>query len=219
MTANPWSLARLGEPLPFLSVSAAKQHLRIPASITAEDDLIEQQLRGAERALEADLGISLGLTEWELRLDRFPGLTPIVYLPRPPLRSVESIVYLSPTDETETTVDPDDYRTVLGGRGLAVSTPGFVYPVLGSSWPVPHDSPQAVRIKYSAGFYDQSATQGATPADDPVVPDLIRVAVLMLLAEMHEQREITLTGTISSQLPLYERLAGEYRCLQEPCYD
>lgn len=204
----PWSLVRdtaEADLDPFLPLRLARAHLRLPADFTSDDELIGRMSRSAERLVEDDLGIALVRQELTLKLDRFP-CGPI-NLPRPPLVEVTAVKYYD-TAGVQQTLDDSLYYVLLSGA--TASAPGFIHPVYGSSWPVTQERPQAVSVEYVAGFVAGATPDGATPFS--TIPSAVQSAIRMVLAELYEQREVTLTGTIQAQLPLYEKLVGEHRC-------
>jgi uncharacterized phiE125 gp8 family phage protein len=102
-------------------------------------------------------------------------------LPYGPHQSIESVVRVN-YDNTETTLTADEYSTsglnyltVKCGRSFKLSSP----------W----SEINRMKVTYVAGFGDQS-----------MVPDGIKLAILKEVAELYENRENTLIGTIVADL-------------------
>ena len=131
-----------------LDVSEAKLYARI--SQADEDVLVEDLIRAARELVEGR-GIAIHTQTWEYALDRFPVC---FRLPIAPLQSVTSITY----------TDSDGVATVLAADQYTVDTrsrPARIVPAYGVSWPATRTVPNAVVVKFVAGF-------------DPANPEQIR---------------------------------------------
>ena len=171
-----WTLERLAEPAePAVSLIEAKLHLRVDHD--AEDSLIERIIRAATERAEEIQGRAYVTQTFRLGLPRFPRGR-VIYLPRPPLQSVEQITYLDPAGE-EQTLSPDTYRAD------PAAVPGRVILRRGAAWPETADEPDAVRITYAAGYGDTGAA----------VPEETRAAILLFVGHLYEQREAVTVGT------------------------
>ncbi len=196
MAIAPWSLYTVTAPTAEpVSRTEAKAHLRVDTS--DDDTYIDTLITVARRRVEADSLHALMTQTLELRLAGFP-LGNAVELPLPPLQSVTSVKYTD-SDEVTTTVATTVYSTDV------YSTPGRVVLKYGQSWPSFVASPSnPVTIRYVAGW----TSAGAVPAD-------LRQAVLLLIAQLYEQREPVLTGNAGAAavvLPLaYDSLIAEWR--------
>src|SRR5690606_29698408 len=111
--------------------------------------------------------------------DSWPGRC--LYLPKAPLQSVTSISYVD-ADGTPGTVDSSSYSVAAG-------SPGMVLLVGAHTWPsVTLRQAAAVTVRFVAGY-----------ASKETVPAVFRQAMLLLVAEMYETRQITIVGTSVSQ--------------------
>lgn len=120
-----------------------------------------------------------------------------IWLRLAPVQSISSITYFD-LDGVERTVDAGDYR--LQRRG------GEAYVELDddASWPSVDARDDACTISYSAGY-------GAASAD---VPSPIKSAVLLMAADLYEQRESHVIGASVSRLTgpaTVDALLGSYR--------
>jgi len=179
--------------LPF-TLEEAKKHLRVT---TDDDDAYIEALIGAVTSYvegpDGFLARVLVNQTWELVLDSFPTLNVVpidraIMLPLPPLIEVVSFVY-DDASGNELPMPVSDF-TVDN-----ISQPGWILP--GSAgWPVTFNGINAVRIKYRAGYVDDSSSPsvGKVPGD-------IKAALLLHLGSLYEHREDIITGTIVSKLP------------------
>lgn len=144
-----------------LGLVEAKAHLKVEHD---DDDVMILALTDAAvehfDGRDGVLGRAIVQQTWELRLDRFP---PCIEIPLPPLISLDAIVYIDQSG-AEITVDPADYEVVTEGFKKALVAPAY-----GKCWPSPRDTPQAVRITFTAGYATVSEDSpieltGAVPA-------------------------------------------------------
>ena len=149
----------------------------------AQDDLLTRFITAARALVESKTNLCLITKTYELHLSHFPG---VIYLPHPPLQQVDSITYID-ADDVEQTVEPSVYQSGKYTR------PGRIITASQQSWPtdVKPGTLEAVKVTYKAGF-------GNTAAD---VPEELKHAILLIVAEWFEHRKGLTTGTIVSELP------------------
>lgn len=183
-----------------VSLAEARAHCRITEP--DEDGLLAGYLLAARQYVERDTGRVLITQRWCYTLDRgWPSAwdgacyrTRIV-LPITPLQSVVSIQYVDVDGATQT-LAANQYR-VIKERLF-----GYVEPAFGVSWPAVRDQSDAITVMVDAGY-------GTNPGD---VPEPIRQAMLLMIANWHENREAVITGTIVAEMPLgVEALLFPYR--------
>ena len=161
-----------------VSLAEARAHLRVTTD--EEDALIGRLIASARQRVEAELGIALITTAfreggdgWEL--DAVGRLN----LGRGPLIAVDALAVANAAG-TFTGVPADRYLAEIGSRpGTLVAT--------GAGLPAPGRATGGVRIDYRAGF-------GADPAS---VPQPLRQAILLLVAEAFEHREPVVAALLS----------------------
>ncbi len=163
-----------------ITLEEAKAHLRV--DLDDDDDLILRAIASARGSVESAVRRALMPQTLETAWSCFPGCGPIL-LPRAPVRSVVSITYADPSGG-DVVLDPSSYRVVLGGTG-----PAEIVPAVGSAWPSTAPYPDAVRVRYEAGY-----------ADAATVPAIARSVLLLRVGTLYEQRESLLTGTIATEL-------------------
>lgn len=94
--------------------------------------------------------------------------------------------------------DPVQFRVDPGRRRL--------YRVSGQSWPtVDRGRHDAVQITFQAG-------PGLTGSpEQPDAPDALKAALMLLVGDLYEHREIHVTGTIVSSMPTADRLLSLWK--------
>lgn len=171
-----------------VSVADLKKHMVIDHA--SDDDLIESYLQAAIAEIDPPHGI-LGRAMVEQTLTAYlTGFSSIIRLPYPPLISVESVKYTD-SDGAEQTVDSDTYEVITG------SEPGYISLLDGESWPTDLDEIEfPVFIEYKAGY--ETAVDGDTRTI--TVPHGIQIYIMLLVAEMYKERELTQNLAIKSNL-------------------
>lgn len=115
---------------------------------------------------------------------------------RPPVQAISSIKYYDPNGTLQT-VSPGNYV-------LDVNTePNRVAPILGQRWPTTAAVPNAVQVTFTAG---------ATSAD--LVPENIKLAMLLVVGNFYANREESVIGTrlVAIELPdgVHKLMGGYY---------
>lgn len=185
------SLERVTEPaVEPVTLTEAKQHLRVDTS--DDDTYIEGLIAAARQWVEEYLDRALVSQQLTMRLDAFPYE---FTLPRPPmatsgtLTSTAVTYTLSPTSSSTATLTTTTLSTT-SYRVDREATPGKIRTVYGGTWPSHLADPNAVTVTWWAGY-------GSSSTD---VPRAIRHAILMIVAQMYEQRLAVLTGSISKEI-------------------
>lgn len=171
-----------------VSLAEAKAHLRVYG--TDDDGLIAGYLMAAVQSAEKQTNLLLATQTWEMTLDQFPT-DGNVRLPRSPVQSITSITYVDSAGATQT-ITAGDY-----GLDKDVA-PACIAPTFGKVWPTPRVQPNAVTVRFVAGY-----TQ---------IPEPIRAAILLLVGHLYENREAVMVGQSPSELPMgVESLLFPYR--------
>ncbi|QIB32640.1 head-tail connector protein [Ancylobacter pratisalsi] len=155
-----------GELFPIADVKA---HLRVDGG--DDDGYLEGLVAAAAGWIGGPagwLGRSLGMQTLEVTGRCFDdrGLG-VIMLPARPVAEVVAVSYVD-TSGVERAIEPEQYR-LIGDIGIN--------PVPGFTWPSTADVPEAVRIRYKAGY-----EAGHIPAP-------IRLAILMLVGQWYGNRE------------------------------
>jgi uncharacterized phiE125 gp8 family phage protein len=140
------------------------------ATDTASDTTITRRIIEARQWVEGHIRRALITQTLEIRMDCFPEF---IFLPYPPVASITSVKYIN-TDGTETTLGSSNY--VLDDYPLVP----FIREAYGISWPSVRDEPNAVRVRYVAGYGVASS-----------VPETIKEAIMMVVGHwMNSQGSI-----------------------------
>lgn len=181
-----------------LSVQEVKDHLRaIDDGNAVEDALLEQLIVSVRQSLDGRDGMlnrQLITATWDYTVHEFPrGIS--IDLPLAPVQSIDSISYVDADGATQTWASSNYTLSAdLDQRPR-------VYLEHGKSWPGTRDDPDAVTIRFDAGY-------GGAASD---VPAPIRAAMLLLIGNLYNSRESTVIGTIVSELPMgVEALLSPY---------
>lgn len=165
------SFLKIAEPaVEPVTLTEAKLWCRV--THTDEDSRITLLIADARQRVEKYLERSLITQTWELVLDAFPSTVDVPLWFGPIQAPLLSVKYL------DTAGVEQSYS--LGNVALDHETsPGWVRPVAGETWPATIDSANAVRIRFKAGYGDAGAN----------VPELLRSRILALVVLLYEHRE------------------------------
>lgn len=162
-----YAIKRLTEPASEpVTVDEVKLSQRVDHD--ADDDMIESMILAARERCEGITGRAIAETEWALTLDAWPAGGGCVYLPRPPLVSVDEIVYYD-LKGTAQTMTADDFRLMDATDEMACIAP------VSEVWPVTEKRPDAVRITYTSGH--------------DVCPESLRRWIILAAGDMYANRE------------------------------
>ena len=158
-----------------VTLTEAKTHLRVDG--TASDTEIAAMITAAREWCEQYLDRTLVQTQWVMRFDRFPtDGTEDIELPRPPMAmaGTATAVSLSYTLEggATATYGTSSYRVDRH------ATPGAVKTNYAGTWPPHLQDDNSVSVTWWAGY-------GSSGSD---VPQAIRNAILLCVAEFYEKR-------------------------------
>jgi hypothetical protein len=207
-----------------VTLQQAKNFLRV--SITDDDDLIGFLITAAREACETFCSRSLAVKSYIQTMDSFPYYTDTVMsqmayppsyysLPQysttlwnysqmiklyyPPAIEVQGIDYTA-TDGTNKTLEQDTDFLLDN-----IWEPARIFPMPGQMWPACLYVPNAVRIRFTAGFGDTVSTDPA-PVDGELpqgagsqpMPGRAKTAILQLVANWYENREAATPGSMNN---------------------
>ena len=185
-------------PEEIITVEDAAEFMRAEFS-ASEESTVESLITASRILCEEYLFRRIGVQTLEFRDNGFPsGRSPIV-LPAP-LISVASIKYLD-GNNVEQTLSSDEYI-------VSDSAPGMITPV--NSWPETSDAGDSLRVIFTAGY----SAPGESPLQSEELPQTIKTAMLMQIADMYENREaqtdkpLTANQTLVNLLSTYRLEIG-----------
>jgi len=168
-----------------------KDHLRI----THDDDdpYVSAVLEAAQAYVELYLNRKLVTQTWKAFFDDWPD-GDAIYLPFGQLSSVTHVKYTD-SDTDQSTFSSDDYIVDTD------SEPGRVVLGYNESWPTATLYPSnPIEVQFVCGYGDPSS-----------VPMPIKHAIKITAADLYENRETILVGTITSSLKTVKALLANYR--------
>lgn len=172
-----------------VTLAEAKAFLRLQSS--GEDELLGGLIRAAREEVERSTGAALIDQHWRLTLDSWPE-SGIVAITRFPMKSVEAVTAYGSEGEARL-IDPADYVLDQHARPARLHF---------ETQPVPLRVMNGIEIDFTAGF---------GPAG-PDVPDLLKRAILLLVAHWYEFRAHVEPRDQPVSYPEgYERLIAGYR--------
>ena len=140
----------------------------------SHDVLLSRLIRSATKTVEAELEAVLMTQTLRVEFDGFPSGDLVI--PVYPVQSITSVAYDDENDVEQTLVDGTDYWSTIEGQAPRL--------VAIESWPATKArKPGSVRITITAGYADQAA-----------VPEDIRHAILIKVAELFMHREEAVVG-------------------------
>ncbi len=146
--AGQWKLKTAATARP-VSYAEAKQHLRIFHD--DEKTLIESLIKAATNYCQDIQNRAYVTQTWELTFDRFPADGSPIYLPRAPLKTLNSIKYNDTADGTQQTWSSALWDSVTR------AVPGYIVPAYGESYPSARLHPESIIVDYDAGYGASSA--------------------------------------------------------------
>lgn len=170
-----------------ITLDEAKLHLRVTSS--SEDAIIRSWIAAARAWFEEQTGRQIINAVWEYALDQPPNW-PVIELPRPPLVSVDSVVY-DDGDGNEVTMSASDY--IVHKSGIFDGSPesgvlddyagcGSIELASGTTWPTTSALSRSFRVRRICGY-------GATAEE---VPGAIKAALYFLVGHFYRNRsEVT----------------------------
>lgn len=172
-----------------VTLAEVKAHLRLDHA--SEDDLLSGLIRAARDDLERATGMALLDQAWRLVLDQWPRNGCAAVMPHP-IREILSVTVYGAEGEASL-VDPANYQVDTLSRPARIRF---------TEAPKPLRAMNGVEIDFTAGF-------GEAGTD---VPDLLRRAILVLVAHWYEFR----TDFGPSDQPVsypagYDRMIAGYR--------
>lgn len=168
-------------PAPVVTVEEARTHLKVEHN--DEDTLITDMIAAATGHIDGPdgwLGRALGVQTLEARCEVFRDAMP---LPYPPIVDIVSVKHLD-AEGVERTVLASDYEVRGSLIGLA----------FGRRWPSVGCHPEAVSVRYRAGY--------------AAVPAPIKAAILMMVDDLFRNRGEAVVGTIAAQVSMTPTVAN-----------
>ena len=169
-----------------LTLEDVEGQVRLPGQLSAEAETVDMMITAIRERAEAVTRRALISQVHELVLDGFPSGRQIIILPKPPLQSVESIVYTD-VDGVEQTLDSFAYRVITQTGPTAGY--GYVIPAYGLNWPTALNDVATVKIRFKCGYGPLVAGESDN------IPKGIKQWMLINVANAFENRESIVVGS------------------------
>lgn len=180
-----------------LDLEEVKDHLRIEHGRTEEDAYLTRLIKSAQNQVEEDTNRALTKRTLKVYFNEWPSNDDESFeLPYAPLTTgtKPSITYRD-TDSSSVTVSSTVFKCD------AESVPGKVIVDYNEEWPTATlHNVNPISIQYLCG-YEQSTA----------VPQRLKQALLVLIADMYENRESLVVAHSYDTLPVYRNLIKDYR--------
>lgn len=168
-----------------VSVAELKDHLSINTDDI--DSLLESYILTATSYVESAIDVCLMVQQWEEWYDCFADDDRIT-LNKRPVVSIDQIKYFDEDNEVQF-LDLDLIHAVSPSF-----LPSFIQLRDGESWPSTYTRPDAVQIRYTAGY----SAEGSSASGE--VPEMLRQAIRLLAGSYYSNREQESPGGTISQI-------------------
>ena len=189
-------ITRTVAPSAVLTTAEAKSHLRV--DISTDDTLIDSMISAATDYCELYTGRSFVTRTYRADLSAFAD---VIELPMRPIISITSIKYYD-------TNSPSVLTTLASSTYNVVNN--VIYRTFGASWPSRYPRMDSVQITFTAGYAPTSSPEVAAEN----VPDAVKAAILLIVGELYENRESSITGLMYTKTKTVEMLLAPYRFYQ-----
>jgi uncharacterized phiE125 gp8 family phage protein len=158
-----------------LTTSEAKTHLRVTH---AEDDgYIASLITAARIFVEKHTSRQLLEATWKMFLDKMPE-SGVIFIPKTPIKSITHVKYY----------DLDNVLQTMSSGNYISDIYGFPGRIQIDEIPSVYDRINAIEVQFVAG--DSAAAS---------VSQLVKQAMFMIIADMYENRNEEISGTITSK--------------------
>lgn len=156
------------------------------AADAANDALLSSLITAAREESEQITRRAILTQTLELTLDRFPRWGRCIELPRPPLGAVDSVIYYDAAN-VETTMDDAAYILLDASEVV----PPSIYPAPDGFWPDAYRRPDAVLVRYTAGWPDVAS-----------VPANIKTWIKLRVGTLWANRESFASGNAAAAVEM-----------------
>lgn len=166
-----------------LTLDEAKKQVEIERADHYHDAYLTSLIKAARNRAEIETSRQIMTATWDLTLDKFPDGYKHIKVPLPPLQSVTSVTYLDDDGDTQT-FSSAAYKVITGRE------PGRIALRSGYAWYSTRNEEEVVTVRFVAGY-----TSAAN------VPDLLKIAMRMMIGHWFENREEVVVGNYATVIP------------------
>lgn len=179
-----WSVRSLTEPaIEPVTLTEAKLWCRVEDDDTSQDAMMLLLIRAARERAEQITAMAFARRTFELRGDAFPEDDGAIWLPYPPIVSVQYVTYGTDDGDVALTGSPENWSLDVGGAEI----PARLSPLYGSSWPSGIAQAGTIRIGYTAGHLTAST-----------MPATVRLWMQARISTWNEFREQIAAGSVNA---------------------
>lgn len=175
-----------------ITTAQAKTHLRVDTA--DEDSYIAGLVTLARQWVEEMANLCLITQTVTEKFDNFPYNGGYLTLAKAPVQSITSITYVDTNGATQTWSSAA-YETDL------IQKPPRILPVYGGTYPSSRLQLSPITVTYVAGYGDEGTD----------VPEPIRHAMKLLIAELYEGRENNTQAPYTNKHNILEKMLYNYR--------
>ncbi len=161
-----------------------------PTTNTTADPQLVAWIVAARQTVETYTHRAIPAQTWDLKLDSFVDSDyydcGALWLPNPPVTSITSVTYLDGAGASQTWAATTGWLSDLPTGPWARRA--RIYPAYGVPWPATYRTPNAIAIRFVAGY--------------TTVPEAIKAAMKLLIGHWYQNREAVIVGTIAQDLPM-----------------
>lgn len=140
-----------------VSLAEARLQCKVDSDDASHDAVLTSLITAAREYAEHFTGRALAPVTLEAALDAFPWCSEGFDLPCPPVTEITSIKYTDPAG-VEQTLAPAAYSLSTYGDSRTVT------PAAGTFWPATFGVPDAVRVRFTAGYAGDTLPQALKAA-------------------------------------------------------
>ncbi len=178
---------------PSLSLSSLKSQLGLEPDFTADDPYLDTIILAASEWLEDKTSRKFITQTWDIYFENWPSEQ--FDLPFGQLQQVNSIQYYPATGNDWVTWDSSSYDVMTGDDAIIKPSYNVSFPsdLLKNLYPI--------KITFTCGYGNNASA----------VPSILQMLMLKIAADMYENREIKITGTIQAEDKHFQEQVGLYR--------
>ena len=178
-----------------VSLAEAKKQCGVANDIDYHNEHLDTLVTAAREKVETDTGRALLTQTWDYSFDLFPcGLEPI-YIPKSPVISITSLKYFDTTNTEQTLA-----TTVYHPSRFLNREPAEIRLKKSQSWPALYGENGVITVRFICGYVTALA-----------VPESLKQAIKLLVANWFENRSPNIIGTINSVELSYEALIAKWQ--------
>ena len=197
MKVLPDKITRTVAPSSYpVTTAEAKSHLRV--DIADDDTLIASMISAATDYVENYTGRAFVTRTYRADLMNFYDF---IELPMEPIIAISNIKYYNTSSPSVLTTLSSSVYALVNNK---------IYRNFGSSWESVYPRVDAVQITFTAGYAPTSSPEVAAES----VPDAIKASILLIVGDLYEHRETSITGLMYTRTRTVEMLLNPYRVYQ-----